>query len=58
MLNDIKVEFENLVVSANWLDHKTKLINIDKSRSISEYIGYQEHILDSNIVDDFYKNVS
>lgn len=58
MLNAIKSEFENLVIAANWLDHNTKFINIDKSRSISAFIGYQKPILDPDILDDHYKNVS
>lgn len=58
MLKDIKVEFEKLVWNLNWMDYKTKILNIEKANAIVDFIGYEQKHLDIANIDQYYSDVS
>ncbi|XP_069683060.1 endothelin-converting enzyme homolog [Periplaneta americana] len=57
MMDDIKTSFKSLVKESKWLDPDTKKAALNKADAIVVYIGYQDFILNPEILDEYYSKV-
>jgi predicted metalloendopeptidase len=57
MLNDIKKSFNSLVHDGDWIDPETKKAALEKAESITNFIGYQEWLLKTGQLDEYYSSV-
>lgn len=58
MLNDIREAFNNLVISASWMDKSTKYETLEKSNAMKSLIGYPDWILNKTHLDGYYSNIT
>lgn len=58
MLNDIRDEFNQMVLETNWMDAYTKYATLEKSKSMESLIGFPEWILDVKKLEEHYQGVS
>lgn len=54
MVNNIRKEFESLVVKLPWMDDATKKAAIDKAKALAEHIGYPNELADNGKLEEYY----
>ena len=57
MVRDIKDEFALILDNISWMDPETKQRAHKKLRTIKDYIGYPEEILDNDKLEELYKGL-
>uniref|UniRef100_A0A8D8A0M2 Neprilysin n=3 Tax=Culex pipiens TaxID=7175 RepID=A0A8D8A0M2_CULPI len=57
MLNDIRDEFNQMVLETNWMDAYTKYATLEKSKSMESLIGFPEWILDVRKLEEHYQGL-
>lgn len=57
MLDDIRTAFAGLVIQADWMDNKTKLATLEKSKLMGSAIGYPHWLFDEGVLDQYYDGV-
>ena len=55
MVKDIRVEMEKILNNIDWMDDMTRERAKDKLRTMKEYIGYPEEILQENLLEELYE---
>ena len=55
MVKDIRKEMEVILGDIDWMDAKTRAKAQDKLRSMKEYIGYPEELLQVDLLEEVYK---
>ena len=55
MVRDIRKEMEVILGNIDWMDAKTRAKAQDKLRSMKEYIGYPEELLQVHLLEEVYK---
>ncbi|KAK9500250.1 hypothetical protein O3M35_001543 [Rhynocoris fuscipes] len=56
LVHRIRDEMVKTLQSIDWMDDNTRAAAMDKAKSISEYIGYPDELLDDNKLAEFYQN--
>lgn len=57
MIQNIMIEFRNILNSTDWMDEWSRKAAIDKLDNIDSKIGYSDDILNNTYLDKFYKGV-
>merc|ERR1719509_368082 len=57
MVADIRTEMEKILSKIDWMDDKTRERAQDKLRTMKEYIGYPEEILQENLLEELYEDL-
>ena len=55
MVKDIRAEMEKILDKIDWMDDMTRERAKDKLRTMKEYIGYPEEILQENLLEELYE---
>ena len=55
MVKDIRAEMEKILDNIDWMDDMTRERAKDKLRTMKEYIGYPEEILQENLLEELYE---
>ena len=55
MVRDIRKEMEIILAKIDWMDDKTRARAQDKLRTMKEYIGYPEEIMQTNLLEELYE---
>ncbi|KAF5269286.1 hypothetical protein FQR65_LT02587 [Abscondita terminalis] len=58
LVADIKNQFKNTIQTVDWLDNSTKNNALEKLESLLIQIGYPQELLNENVVENFYSNLS
>lgn len=56
MIEMIKNEFENVLISANWMDPTTKKAAILKLHNMSAFVGYPDELKSDRKLEEYYVN--
>ena len=57
MIQNIMIQFRNILNSTEWMDDESRKAAIDKLDNIDSKIGYSDDILNNTYLDKFYKGV-
>jgi predicted metalloendopeptidase len=57
MIQNIMIEFRNILNSTEWMDNESKKAALDKLDNIDSKIGYSDDILNNTYLDKYYKGV-
>jgi len=57
MVKDIRAEMEKILDNIDWMDDMTRERAKDKLRTMKEYIGYPEEILQENLLEELYEDL-
>lgn len=57
MLDDVRTAFADIVMQADWMDNKTKLATLEKSKSMGSAIGYPDWLFGEGELDAYYNGV-
>ena len=55
MVKDIRAEMKKILDEIDWMDDMTRERAKDKLRTMKEYIGYPEEILQENLLEELYE---
>ena len=55
MVKDIRAEMRKILDEIDWMDDMTRERAKDKLRTMKEYIGYPEEILQENLLEELYE---
>ena len=55
MVRDIRAEMDVILKSIKWMDDKTRVRAREKLRTMREYIGYPEELLQVHLLETVYK---
>ena len=55
MVRDIRAEMDVILKSIKWMDDKTRVRAREKLRTMREYIGYPEELLQVHLLEEVYK---
>ena len=55
MVKDIRAEMEKILQNLDWMDDMTRERAKDKLRTMKEYIGYPEEILQEHLLEELYE---
>ena len=55
MVKDIRAEMDKILDKIDWMDDMTRERAKDKLRTMKEYIGYPEEILQENLLEELYE---
>jgi len=58
MVRDIRGEFNNILSEIDWMDDETRVRAKEKLRTMKEYIGYPEEILEESNLEELYEKLS
>lgn len=58
MLNDIRMEFDSMILETDWMDAYTKYASLEKSKAMKSLIGFPEWILDVKKLEEHYRGVN
>ncbi|EYC22133.1 hypothetical protein Y032_0017g3170 [Ancylostoma ceylanicum] len=54
MIADLREAFQNMILTNDWMDAKTKASALDKAKQMLQHIAYPDFILDNEKLDDYY----
>merc|ERR1719150_456641 len=57
MVRDIRAEMDVILKSIQWMDDKTRVRAREKLRTMREYIGYPEELLQVHLLEEVYKDL-
>merc|ERR1711936_657879 len=57
MVRDIRAEMDVILKSIKWMDDKTRVRAREKLRTMREYIGYPEELLQVHLLEEVYKDL-
>ncbi|XP_058446017.1 uncharacterized protein LOC131427110 [Malaya genurostris] len=57
MLQDIRAQFERIVMETDWMDSNTKKAALEKSKAMNSFIGFPEWILDVEKLENYYEGL-
>lgn len=57
MLENIRESFKTLVSELIWMDKKTKIATLEKSKKMEYVIGHPEWLFDEDILNEYYQGV-
>ena len=55
MVKDIRAEMKKILDEIDWMDDMTRERAKDKLRTMKEYIGYPEEILQEHLLEELYE---
>ena len=55
MVRDIRREMDVILKSIQWMDDKTRVRAREKLRTMREYIGYPDELLQVHLLEEVYK---
>ena len=55
MVRDIRAEMDVILKSIQWMDDKTRVRAREKLRTMREYIGYPDELLQVHLLEEVYK---
>ncbi|EPB75524.1 peptidase family M13 [Ancylostoma ceylanicum] len=58
MIADLREAFQNMILTNDWMDAKTKASALDKAKQMLQHIAYPDFILDNEKLDDYYSGAS
>jgi predicted metalloendopeptidase len=57
MVTAIKAEFETILHSVDWMDHKTRAEALSKVEKMDKHIGYPNELMDDKKLIEYYEEV-
>lgn len=57
MLDDIRAAFADLVWQADWMDSRTKMATLEKSKKMASVIGHPHWLFEEGQLDEYYEGV-
>jgi len=58
IMDSLRKKFRELLQDAEWMDDITKDRALEKAEKMNRHIAYPEELLDDDIIEDFYKNLT
>ncbi|EPB75525.1 peptidase family M13 [Ancylostoma ceylanicum] len=58
MIGDLREAFQDMILTNDWMDAKTKASALDKANKMLQNIAFPDFILDNEKLDDYYKGTS
>ena len=55
MVRDIRAEMDVILKEIQWMDDKTRVRAREKLRTMREYIGYPDELLQVHLLEEVYK---
>lgn len=57
MVNNIKIEFEQILNNVDWMDDKTRVAAHTKVKAMATHIGYPDELMDNKKLEEYYKDL-